>query len=99
MRSVVYPLAARRDPLAGGNHGGVADDGHEIAVAACLRAQHAETVVGIVVGDALHEARKNFVGRWLRLRPHVALRRALTESSRAVRQDGLRVASNDRTSA
>ena len=63
MGAVVDPFARRGDPLAGGDRGGVADDGHQIAMAARLDAQHAEAVLGIVEGDALDEARQHFLGR------------------------------------
>ena len=38
------------------------DYGHQIAMPACLGSQNAEAVLGIVVGDALDEARQNLLG-------------------------------------
>ena len=71
MGAVVDPFARRRDPLAGGDRRGVADDGHQIAMSACLRPQNAEAVLGVVEGDPLDEAGEHFLGRWFRLRLHV----------------------------
>jgi hypothetical protein len=53
--AVVGPLAGRRNRLAGGNHGGVANDGNEIAVTSCLDPNDAKSVVGILVRDALNQ--------------------------------------------
>ncbi len=39
------------------------DDGHQIAVSARLRPAHAEAVLGVVEGDPLDEACKNFLNR------------------------------------
>ena len=63
MGAVVDPFARRGDPFAGGDGGGVADDGHQFAVAARLDAQDAEAVLGVVEGDALDEAGQHFLGR------------------------------------
>ena len=41
----------------------MADDGHQIAVSACLRPQNAEAVFGVVESDPLDEAGKNFLAR------------------------------------
>ena len=49
MGAVVDPFARRGDPFAGGDGGGVADDGDQIAMAARLDAQNAEAVLGVVV--------------------------------------------------
>ena len=43
----------------------MADDGHQIAVSARLRPEHAETVFGVVEGDPLNKACENFLSRWL----------------------------------
>jgi hypothetical protein len=40
----------------------VANDGHQIAVAACPRAENAEAILGVVEGDSLDEASKDFLG-------------------------------------
>ena len=63
MGAVVDPFARRGDPFAGGDHRGVADDGHQFAVAARLDAENAKAVLGVVEGDAFDEARQNFPGR------------------------------------
>ena len=41
----------------------LAHDGHQIAVTARLRPEHAKTVLGIVEGDPLDQACENFLGR------------------------------------
>ena len=66
MRAVVDPFARRGDPLPGRNRCGLADDGHQITMSARLRLESAEAVLGIVEGDPLDEARKDFLGRRLR---------------------------------
>jgi hypothetical protein len=57
------PFARRCDPLASGDHRGVADDGDQFAVAARLDAQNAKAVLGVVEGDALDKAGQNLPGR------------------------------------
>lgn len=61
--AVVDPVARRGDPFAGGNHGGVADCGDKVSVTACFYSQDAEAVLGVVIGDALNEARQYLLGR------------------------------------
>ena len=51
------------DPLTGRDRRRVADDGHQVAMAACLRPENAEAILGIVEGDPLDEAGKNLLGR------------------------------------
>jgi hypothetical protein len=63
MGPIIRPFPCGRNPLTGGNHGGVANDGDKIAVAACLDPNDAKAVVGILVGDALDETRHHFLGR------------------------------------
>ena len=63
MGAVVDPFARCGDPLAGGDGGGVPDDGDQVAMAARLDAENAEAVLGIMEGDPLDEARQNFLGR------------------------------------
>ena len=63
MGAVVDPFARGGDPLAGGDRGGVPDDGYQVAVAARLDAQNAEAVLGIVERDPLDETRQHFLGR------------------------------------
>ena len=70
MRAIVDPFAGRGDPLAGGNDGGVTDDGHQIAMAARLCSENAETVLGVMESDPLDEAGEHFLGRWLRIGLH-----------------------------
>ena len=63
MRAVVDPFARCRDPLAGGDRRRMADDGHQIPMAARLCPQNAETVLGVVEGNPLDEAGEHFLGR------------------------------------
>ena len=63
MGTVVDPFARRGDPLAGGDRGGVADDGDQVAVAARLDAENAEAVLGVVESDTLDDAGQNLPGR------------------------------------
>ena len=58
--AVVDPFARGRDPLTGRNGCGMPDNGHDITMAARFGAQNAEAVLGVVVGDALDEARQHF---------------------------------------
>jgi len=74
MGAVIDPFARCGDPLAGRDHWGMPDQRDQFAVAACLDPQNTETVLLIVVGDALGEARQHFLGRWLRPRLHVDCR-------------------------
>ena len=59
--AIVDPFARCGDPLAGGDDGGMAHDGHQIAVSARFRPEHAEAVFGVVEGDPLDEACENFL--------------------------------------
>ena len=61
--AVVEPGAAHLQPLAGGDGGGVADDGHEVALAAHLDPQHAEARVGVVERHPLDQAGQSLDGR------------------------------------
>ena len=60
--AVVDPFTRCRDPLAGSNGCRMPNDGHDITVPARFRAQNAEAILDIVVGDALDEARQDFRG-------------------------------------
>ena len=40
----------------------MANDGHQIAMAARFRPENAEAVLGVVEGDALDEAREHLMG-------------------------------------
>ena len=79
MGSVVDPFARRCDPLAGGDHRGVAGDGDQFAVAPRLHAQNAKAVFGVVEGDALDKACQNLPRRRFQL----GLRRAVHEVPRS----------------
>ena len=48
----------------------MADDGHQIAVAARFRPENAEAVLGVVEGDTLDEAGEHFLGRWFKIGLH-----------------------------
>ena len=61
--AIVDPFARCGDPLAGGDDGGMAHDGHQIAVSARFRPEHAEAGFGVVEGDPLDEACENFLSR------------------------------------
>jgi len=58
VRVVIGPGARRLDPLAGRDHRGVPDDGDEVALPACLEAQHAKAVLLVVERDALDQPGK-----------------------------------------
>src|SRR6516162_5037660 len=70
MGAVVDPFARGRDPLAGGNGCGMANHGHDVTMPARPGAQNAKTILGVVVGYSLDEARQHFLGRRFRLRNH-----------------------------
>ena len=80
--AVIGPVAGSRDPLAGADHSGVANNGDEIAVPPRLDPNDAKTVVGILVGDALNQPGQHLSLRWLRFRLHDVRRAGLvTETS------------------
>ena len=62
MGAVVDPFTRCGNPLTGRYGGGMADDRDQIAMAACLDPQNAETTVGIVKCDALDKAGEHFLG-------------------------------------
>ena len=68
--AIVDPFAGGGDPFAGGDRRGMADDGHQIAVAARLDPQNAEAVLGVVEGDAFDQAGEHFLYRSDRLSLH-----------------------------
>src|SRR6202048_5247333 len=74
MGVVVDPFARCRNPLACGDSGGVADDRDQIAMATGLCPQNAESVLAIMEGDTLDQARQYFLGRWFLLWPHLCCR-------------------------
>ena len=55
MLAIIVPIPARLDELAGGDHGGMADNGDQIPLAARLHTQHGEAVFLVVERDALNE--------------------------------------------
>jgi hypothetical protein len=48
----------------------MADDCHQIAVAAGPRPENAKAVLTVVKGNPLDESGEHFLGRWLRTAPH-----------------------------
>jgi hypothetical protein len=66
MGAVVDPLARGHDPFAGGNDCRMAHHRHDFTMAARPRAQHAETILSVVVGYSLHETCQHFPGVRLR---------------------------------
>jgi hypothetical protein len=54
----------------GRDDGDVVDHGHQIAVSARLRPEHAEAVLSVVEGDTLDEASEHFLGRWFKIGLH-----------------------------
>jgi hypothetical protein len=83
MSAVIRPIPRGRDPLACGNHGGVADDRDEIAVPTRLHPDDAEAVLAVLVGDALNQPSENLPVGWLWLRLHGAQRTALVAEALA----------------
>jgi hypothetical protein len=63
VRTIVGPFARCGDPLAGGDDGGVANDGDQIAMAARFRPKNAEAVLSIMEGNPLDQAGKHLLGR------------------------------------
>jgi hypothetical protein len=68
--AIVDPFARRGDPLAGGDDGGVAHDGYQIAVAARLRPENAKAVLSVMESDPLDESGEHFLGRRLKIGLH-----------------------------
>ena len=44
----------------------MANDGHQIAVAARLRSENTKAVLAVVEGDPLHKAGEHFQSRWFK---------------------------------
>jgi hypothetical protein len=65
MSAVVRPITGGRDPLAGRNRGGIADDRDEVAVASRLHPDDAKAVLGVLVGNALNQPSKHLPVGWL----------------------------------
>src|SRR5262249_39207775 len=68
--AVVDPFAGGRDPLAGGNGGGMANHGHDVTMPARLSAHDAKTVLSVVVGYSLDEACQHLAVGWFGLDLH-----------------------------
>jgi hypothetical protein len=66
--AVISPVTSGRDPLTSGNHGGVANDRDEVAATARLYPDHAESVLGVLIGDALDQPSKHLSVGWLWVR-------------------------------
>src|SRR5262249_10123165 len=71
--AVVDPFAGGGDPLARRNGCGMANHGHDVTMPARAGAQNAKTILCVVVGDALDDARQHFLVWWFRLPIHVGL--------------------------
>src|ERR1700733_4034128 len=68
--AIIVPIPARLDELAGGDHGGMADNGDQIPLAARLHTQHGETVFLVVERDALNEPSEDLATALSRVRFH-----------------------------
>ena len=82
MSAVIRPVTRGRDPLTGGNDGGMANDRDEIAVTTRLHPDNAKAVLGVLVGDALNQPSKHLPVGWLWLRLHDAHRTGPRRSGR-----------------
>ena len=81
--AVIRPVTGGRDPLTGGNHGGMANDRDEIAVTTRLHPDDAKAVLGVLVGDALDQPGQHLPIGWLWLRLHDAHRSGLVAKALA----------------
>ena len=63
MGVIIDPFPRSRDPLPGRDDGGVANDGHQIAMAASLCPQNTKPVIAVMEGDTLDKASQNFLAR------------------------------------
>jgi hypothetical protein len=61
--AVVHPFPGRRDPLAGGDHRGMADDGDQLAMTPRFDAEHTKAAVGVMECDPFNQASENLTGR------------------------------------
>jgi hypothetical protein len=68
--AIIAPIPARLDELAGGDHGGMADNGDQIPLAARLHTQHGKAVFLVVERDALNEPSEDLGSALSRLRFH-----------------------------
>jgi hypothetical protein len=68
--AIIVPIPARLDELAGGDHGGVADNGDQIPLPARLHTQHGKAVFLVVERDALNEPSEDLGAALSRLRFH-----------------------------
>src|SRR5262249_12086172 len=60
---VVDPSAGGRDPLASRNGRGMANNGYDVTMSAHPSAKNAKTILGVVVGYSLDEARQHFLSK------------------------------------
>src|ERR1700733_3622170 len=68
--AIIVPIPARLNELAGGDHGGMADNGNQIPLAARLHTQHGEAVFLVVERDALNEPSEDLGTALSRVRFH-----------------------------
>ena len=61
--AVVDPSAGGRDPLASRNGCSMANNGYDVTMSARPGAKNAKTILGVVVGYSLDEARQNFLSQ------------------------------------
>ena len=61
--AVVDPSAGGRDPLASRNGCSMADNGDDVTMSARPSAKNAKTILGVVVGYSLDEARQHFLSK------------------------------------
>ena len=61
--AIVDPFTRSRDPLAGRNRSGLADNRNQFAMTSCLDPQNAEAVLVIVERDALDQTGQNLLSR------------------------------------
>src|SRR6266567_2296370 len=64
------PAAGGRNPLAGRDRGGVADQGDQLALAPGLDPQDAKAVLGVLVSDALDQSGEHLTIGWCGLGLH-----------------------------
>src|SRR5262249_5248589 len=68
--AVVDPFAGGRDPLAGGNGGGMANHGHDVTMPTRLSTHDPKPFLGVVVGFSLDEACQHLAVGWFGLDFH-----------------------------
>src|SRR3984957_19731140 len=60
----------------------MANDGHQIAVAARLRSENTKAVLAVVEGDPLHKAGEYFLSRWFKIGLHTVWKPRVNSSGR-----------------